>query len=232
MPFPEKYLYLVINALTILFPLLWSFEKRIHYVKGFKSLFSAIFLTMCLFIPWDILFTHWGVWGFNERYLSGFPLFGLPLGEWLFFVTVPFSCVFIYESVRYFIKWHPSPIWTIRISNFLIAFFLIGALVFYSNLYTATTFVLCLVFVLLSQYYFKFPFLGRIYFSYLFVLIPFFIVNGILTGFGIEEQVVWYNGEEFMGIRMATIPVEDTFYGFLLIALTTTLYLRLEGRKD
>jgi lycopene cyclase domain-containing protein len=56
------------------------------------------------------------------------------------------------------------------------------------------------------------------------VLIPFFIVNGLLTGTGLEEPVVWYNNQENVGIRLLTIPIEDTIYGFLLIGLNITLY--------
>jgi lycopene cyclase domain-containing protein len=60
--------------------------------------------------------------------------------------------------------------------------------------------------------------------AYLVILLPFFIVNGILTGTGLEEPVVWYNDNENMGVRLFTIPVEDTIYGFLLIGLNITLY--------
>ena len=52
------------------------------------------------------------------------------------------------------------------------------------------------------------------------LLIPFFIVNGILTGTGIDEPVVWYNNAENLSIRILTIPIEDIFYGFELIILT------------
>jgi lycopene cyclase domain-containing protein len=61
--------------------------------------------------------------------------------------------------------------------------------------------------------------MGVFFFSYLVMLIPFFIVNGILTGTGLEEPVVWYKPEEIAGIRMLTIPVEDVFFGMLLILL-------------
>jgi lycopene cyclase domain-containing protein len=48
-------------------------------------------------------------------------------------------------------------------------------------------------------------------------LIPFFIVNGILTGSGLKQPVVWYNNAENIGIRLFTIPVEDIAYGLELI---------------
>ena len=50
-------------------------------------------------------------------------------------------------------------------------------------------------------------------------LIPFIIVNGILTGSWIEAPIVSYNPSENMGIRLLTIPVEDIFYGFEMILL-------------
>jgi lycopene cyclase domain-containing protein len=59
---------------------------------------------------------------------------------------------------------------------------------------------------------------------YLFLLIPFFIVNGILTGTGLEAPIVWYNNQENLGVRLLTIPIEDTFYGFELIVLNVFFY--------
>jgi lycopene cyclase domain-containing protein len=55
------------------------------------------------------------------------------------------------------------------------------------------------------------------------MLIPFFIVNGILTGSFIENEVVWYNNSENLGIRLFTIPIEDTIYALSLILTNLAL---------
>ena len=51
--------------------------------------------------------------------------------------------------------------------------------------------------------------MGRLFLSFPLILIPFLIVNGILTGSFIEDEVVWYNSSGNLGIRILTIPVED-----------------------
>ena len=55
------------------------------------------------------------------------------------------------------------------------------------------------------------------------MLIPFFIINGILTGSFIENEVVWYNNDENLGIRLFTIPIEDSIYAFTLILTNLAL---------
>lgn len=201
-------------------PLAMSFEKKIFFFKNWKYLFSAIALTGSFFIAWDHFFTLWGVWKFNAQYILGISLFSLPLEEWLFFVTVPFACLFIYEVLNFFFPEDPIK----RYSN-IITIGIVGGLVFLSifnleKLYTVTAASLTAAFLIFHWVFYRNNFLGRFYFTYLVHLVPFLIVNGILT----YLPVVEYNNGENLNIRIITIPVEDAIYSFLLLLMNITFY--------
>jgi hypothetical protein len=53
---------------------------------------------------WDIIATERGDWDFNPEHLIGSYILGLPIEEILFFITVPYSCIFIYETVTFYIQ--------------------------------------------------------------------------------------------------------------------------------
>jgi len=224
----SKYLYLAIDLCTILFPLLFSFYPKANFSKKWKYLWPAILIPGIIFIVWDEFFTRLGVWGFNEAYLSGLYIGHLPLEEVLFFICIPYACVFTYEALNYLVSRDYFGAKQRAISMVLIVVSLFTVALSVDKLYTFTTFLslaIFLSFLILMKWD---SFLGRFYFTYLFILIPFFIVNGILTGSGIEEPVVWYNDNENLGWRFATIPIEDMFYGMLLIAMNVLIFERLQ----
>ncbi|NOT76762.1 MAG: lycopene cyclase domain-containing protein [Cyclobacteriaceae bacterium] len=227
----EKYTYLLLDILTILFPLLFSFVPRENFSKKWKYLWPAILIPAIIFIVWDEFFTQIGVWGFNTRYLSGIYFFHLPIEEILFFICIPYACVFTYEAVNYLRKAEVFPDNGKRLTWVLILGLLVVGIKHYDKWYTSVTFLSTSLFLIFLITVVKPKYLGRFYFAYLFILIPFFIVNGILTGTAIEEPVVWYNNAENLGIRIMTIPFEDTFYGMLLILMNVSIFEALQKRS-
>lgn len=227
-----KWLYLLLNLGTISVPLLRSFESKVAYYKSFDSLFKAMAIVSGFFLIWDIWYTDMGVWGFTPDYLSGIELFGLPLGEYLFFVTVPFACVFIYRVLIYFFpKGFLGASNVARLNHMLIPMSLALGFLNWGKWYTAATFILLGLALIYVAWIKRVPWMGRFYESYLVALLPFFIKNGILTGTWIETQVVWYNNAENLGLRLGTIPFEDIFYGMLLILGTIFFYETFERKK-
>lgn len=214
-----SYLYLLLNLGSLSIPFLFSFHPKLKFYKHWKALFISIFITMLVFIPWDIIFTINAIWGFNESYFLGFKLFSLPIEEWLFFICIPYACVFThYSLLHYFPKMALKLSKTKIISNILVFVLLLLCLTNYDKWYTFINFLLAVILlVLVSTKNLKL--LSEFYMTFLVMLIPFFIVNGILTGSIIENEVVWYNNQENLGIRLFTIPIEDSVYAFSMILM-------------
>lgn len=222
-----KPLYFLLHVFTVSFPLIRSFEPKIQFAKKWKALFPAIFIAASFFLLWDVYFTKSGVWGFNNRYLLGMYLFRLPIEEWLFFFSVPFASVFIYECVVYF--WPSLPFskemraLTLLTGSCLLLLSILND----SKMYTFWNFLFSGAF--LTGIAIKNPsWLGHFWIAYFIHLIPFLFVNGILTGSLLKEPIVWYNNDENLNIRLLTIPIEDTIYALLLLLMNITFYERLK----
>jgi lycopene cyclase domain-containing protein len=99
-----------------------------------------------------------------------------------------------------------------------------GAIIFHDRLYTFYTCLSLSLLLFLIQFIVKVKWVSLFYYSHMFLLLPFFIVNGILTGTGPERPVVWYNDSENIGVRLVTIPLEDVFYGMLMLLLNVFLF--------
>ena len=223
-------MYLLINLCVFLPVFILSFDKKVHFYTSFKSLFSAIIIIAIPFLIWDEWFTQMQVWGFTPRYLSGIYLGNLPLGELFFFLTVPYACIFIHAcQIKYFNLSIPLKI-VLGIIGIYLALYLLFANTAWGN-YTLVNLlyfcVLCVVVVLTKSQHT----LNSFFPSFLISLIPFLIVNGILTGSFLEEPIVWYNNSENMGIRIGTIPYEDILYSFNLIYSVYLVKHTLEKTK-
>jgi lycopene cyclase domain-containing protein len=224
------YSYLLINILAVLIPVIVSFDRRNYFFAKWKYLFPAIAVSGLFFVLWDMLFTHWGIWGFNPRYISGLYIFNLPVEEVLFFICIPFACVFTYDSLNYLVKKDYLRHAALPVSYALTAILLVTAFTNISKLYTSVTFILTSGFLLYHIIFLKSSWIGRFYLAFIILLIPFFIINGILTGSFIEEQIVWYDNSMNLSIRIFTIPVEDMVYGFFLILMNVSVYEYLKNK--
>ena len=222
-----KSAYLLINSLTILFPVLLSFDKRVQFHKQWKFIFPALIVSGLVFLVWDYVFTITYVWSFNEEYVTGIYLFDLPIEEILFFFTVPFACIFIYECLNYYVKRDLLMRFTTMINSLLLCFSVVMLVFFYGRVYTLVTFSLLGVLILYAGFFKKKAYLGRFYLAYLVSVIPFFIVNGILTSI----PIVMYNNAENCDFRVGTIPLEDFFYSMAMLLMNVLLFERFRKSK-
>jgi lycopene cyclase domain-containing protein len=212
-----KFLYLLLNIGSISIPLLYSFHPKMNFKKLWKPLLFSTTLVAIIFILWDYIFTKKGIWGFNQSYFIGPKVFNMPFEEILFFFCIPYASIFIHYAMIYF-----KPNWQLNkrnTKNITIILITTGVLLlglFSDRSYSLVDYSFFIITLILGWFY-GLRLLSRFYLSFLFILIPFCIVNGILTGSLIAEPVVWYNNNENMGIRLFTIPIEDISYAFSML---------------
>jgi lycopene cyclase domain-containing protein len=224
------YTYFFILATSLAGPLALSFDKKVSFFRKWKYLFPAMIIPALFYIAWDIFFTSKGVWHFNEKYITGIKISYLPLEEVLFFILVPYCCVFIYECIRcYFPKIKNKAAADIFLKA-LAVILMMGAIIFHHRYYSSWTFLFTSLFIMLvyvCRNFFKTFDAISFLVSYAVILVPLLIVNSFLTAL----PVVIYNNAENLGIRIYTIPFEDIFYGMLLTMMVICMYERRLNRN-
>lgn len=223
------YTYFLILGLSFAGPLLLSFDKKVAFYKEWKFVLPASLLPALFYIAWDMFFTKMGVWNFSPDYIQGFHIWLLPIEEVLFFFIVPYCCVFIYACIKaYFPGIRKNKISDSVLMGIALVLFIAGLFNLH-RWYSASTFLFCAIFIALiffARKYFSAFDSAKFLVSYTVCLIPFFVVNGFLTAI----PVVQYNDAENLGIRVYTIPFEDTFYGMLLVMMNIAGYERLKSK--
>jgi len=224
-------LYVLITLLVLAGPLALSFDRRVAFYTHWKSVFSALAPVSTFYIIWDILVTVRGDWSFNPEYSGTVRILHLPLGEWLFFIVVPYACLFIYEVVK---AYFPSHVYytvpkSIRITGWAVSAVLAGsAVLFRSNDYTILALLSAAVWLVLTLLI-RPRLLADIHTLWFFLLsmAAFLLINGFLTGI----PIVLYNEAAIWGVRVFSIPLEDFFYNISMLGFYLLLYTGSEQKR-
>lgn len=216
----SQYTYITLILLTITGPFCLSFDKKVAFHKEWKWFLASMLPTSVAYILWDIIATHTGVWKFNSSFLLGSFMGNLPLEEYLFFIVVPYACLFIYACLKAYFptiskpQWHNTMIWSI------LALCITMMALAPGHSYTWSTFgLLAITFLIL--YWVKFTqHLSYLLLAWAIALLPMAFVNGILTA----NPVLIYNDAENLGFRVGTIPFEDFFYNLLYMTWMISIY--------
>lgn len=219
--------YLLINIIIIIFPLIGSTILHKYTLKKLISFFISFISVGVPFIIWDSVATKRGDWLFNSKYVNTLRIFDIPIEEILFFITVPYACLFLYEVIKFFVfdsKVKRLP--KIVITTVGVTFILSGFYFIFTPYTSTVFFVTGLTFIMLS-YCFNFLLENVHYYIFLVLtFILFFIFNSLLTGI----PIVLYSEKAITNLRFGTIPVEDFFYNFSLLTLYLGIY-ELVNRK-
>ena len=215
--------YLLFNLVVIIGPLVSRFSHQIRHVSRWRLKLLVSGIVMIPYIIWDVLVTG-SHWHFNKAYTLDFRLFGLPIGEWLFFITVPFGCLLVWETL-------PDAKLSTRLKSLryvgtvLYIALPIGIWVFSIGKQYTGLVLCCIGLVGLTDTLLRTELLMQLKtYIYLGIVVGLILIfNGYLTA----RPVVLYGEAYQMGYRILTIPIEDFGYGFTLMLFNVILYEKL-----
>lgn len=209
-------LYTILNLLIIVPALALSFDRRVAFRRSWACAGAAILAVGTVFVLWDIAVTKVGHWDFSPEYAGSGRIFGLPAGEIIFFISVPFACIFILEVARAYFR---ERIVAVRPLPFALSAgaSLVAAVALKDHGYTfivlgSLALTLALIAGPARRLFSRSSTWQALALSY----IPFMIFNGIFTAL----PIVTYHPEMILGPRIISIPVEDFTYSFSLISLS------------
>jgi len=215
--------YLIFNLIVFSGPFALSFDKKVHFYRKWKQAFIAIAIPLVPFVIWDALVTY-RHWWFNPNYTLDTRIANLPLGEWLFFITVPYACIFTWEVFCCYgignerLRWNPAP--------FLLILFIPGIWLFaIGKEYTGLVLIALTLVTMLDRKLATAIWQKKRVVLFLALCTVFMLIfNGYLTA----RPVVLYGIEYQLDFRIITIPIEDFGYGFALLLSNIILFEKLK----
>jgi len=224
----QKLSYLLLLLVYLVIPVILSFQKSVRFVFRLRYLLPATVFAAAIFVMWDIRFTQMGIWSFNPEYLTGINILKIPVEEWLSFIIIPLSSVYIYEWLKIKFEDFEKPNVFIVVSLILLSIAAVLAYYYSSRMFSFFTFFLSAIYLgyvvfrnRFRKYYTKF------YLAWIISLVPFIIVSSILNSL----PAVVYNSDHIIGVALFGVPVEKVGYLFLLLLINITIYEYLSNRK-
>ncbi len=220
--------YLIFNIIVFAGPLLFGAMRPFYFINRWKYTIVPILIPALFFLIWDSIVAD-SHWHFNSKYVLGITFFNLPIEEILFFISVPFACLFTWEMIIRRAE-EKEIMWINKIHRYLYLLIPIGIWFFISGKhYTGLAISFLGIAVLLDQLLNTNLILQKRFYLFLLLVLFFTLVfNGYLTW----RPVVTYAIEYQLNFRIFTIPIEDFVYGTALIFMNTSIYQNIINKKD
>lgn len=224
-----KYEYLIFNIIVLAGPLFFGSFKKFYFVKYWKPAIISIVFSAIPFIIWDVFVTN-RHWYFADKYTLGLKILELPIEEIMFFITVPFACLFTWVMLKKFWNVNHKKYFKsaktfddnffISVISVFFLFLILIALIFTKE-YTSISLTFLIGSIIFDKMYGANLFGNKLFRIYLSIVSLFTLIfNGYLTW----RPIVTYNEAYQIGFRIFTIPFEDFLFGYSLIILSTTIF--------
>ncbi len=220
--------YLFLLMVYLIIPVVMSWQKKVRFVFQLRYLLPAILFSGAIFGIWNMRFTELGIWSFNPDYLTGLEVMKVPIEEWLSFLIIPLSSVYVYEWLKIRLEKFEHANAFLLVS--LVLFTLSAVLAYYyrQSMFTFFTFFLTAIYLGYTVFRNRFKkHYTKFYLAFGITLIPYLFVSAILN----TMPAVVYNTSHIIGAGIVGVPVEKLAYLFLMLLMNITIYEYLNERQ-
>lgn len=216
-------LFLLINLIALLIPVLFSIWKKTFREINWLALIVAILCSGTFFVLRNYYLIHIGVKVYNPEHLIGSYIFGMPIEDILFFVTVPYAFIFIYRWTTKYFKHLEIQQFTYVFSLILTLTSILLSVVYYDHIYTFLTVSVLAIFNGVVYFGYTPKWYSKFLIAFFLVTLHYILIDGIIT-LSVENKIVFHAEDSVIGLYFFSIPIEDLLGFFLLFLMVTTCY--------
>ena len=221
------YTFLLINLILIVIPFALMLDHKVIGVDKIKSTILPSIIVTFVFSEVAVFLTGLKAWNFNLVYLIGSSYRGLPLEEYLFLFAFSFAGLGVYNYLNAKFPKNELQKYSLTLSNIMmgicIAFIFFG----YDKWYTVITFSFLILLLFGVEYINKLRFMYRFYRVFVVMLIPFYIIYGIICNLPILQ----YDIKQNIRFSLFKIPFENYFFTMATLLLGVYLLETLKSRR-
>lgn len=223
-----NYIFLSILILIVIAPAYYAITGKYDFRNKLRYGMPAIFITGFMFLLWDIRFTEVGIWSYDTDFTIGIFHKSLPIEQWLVYLVFPVTALLVYEIMKTrFRTLDLNTVFT-AVALLLVIVLAVFAYLFRVRIYTFFSFLFTTIYLAYTIFRKQFkPNLTYFFLTYLIILIPYFILNWILTW----NLAIEYHQEQVLNVWIGMIPIENFVYLFLLLLINITVYEYLSVKK-
>lgn len=222
------YSFLLLDLFLILIPIFLSFDKNVLDKAHFKFAMPAILVAGIIFSAITVVFTIFGVWGFNPLFLIGSYYRSVPIEQYLFLFAFSFAGLGVYNYLNIKFPNNHLQKFSLSVSNLMLGVCVAFIFFAYAKWYTVVTFSVLFVLLLYIEYLNKLRFMYRFYRAYVVCLIPFYICYGVLC----YLPTLTYDTAETIKLKLGDIPLENHFYMMGMLLLTVYVFEFFKHKKS
>lgn len=215
-----EFIYIIFNTAVLLPVIILSLIYDVKLHTKWRQ-FVWIFATVSIpFILWDVWAANNGHWLFSDIYILKYRIFGLPIEEILFFLTVPIAMVYVWLVI---IKYIPNKKTNKYIARLAVGTIGLASLIFavdnWQLGYTRSAGVVSFI-VSLALMFNKIIYTSRFWIFQVIHAVLFLMFNTFLTAL----PVISYGVNSITGFRVGSIPIEDFLFSYILVSASIMVF--------